>query len=224
MLDFQLYRKLSLTAATLMVLVTLAGCGAGSSGNAIANNLTQAQAQQLGTAVSNDVSKALTSAVGNPAVPLDITARSNMVVALQGNNSQAVPQPEQVSCSGNSCTVSGTYNCPDKGSITVTSDNLTVSGMSASGTFTLTPIGCSDGTLMIDGNPSVTVNVTGTDTGMTTTVNLTITGDINFSPVQPGQFPTASCSLNVNAVISVTDMSGMASSSITGSICNQPIK
>ena len=206
MLDFQLNRKLSLTAATLMVLGTLAGCGGGGNGNAIANNLTQAQAQQLGSAVSNDVSKALTSALGNAAVPLDITTRDNLIVALQRNNSQAdaASQPEQVTCSGGtSCTVSGTYNCPDGGSIMV-SGSFMASGMSASGTFTETPSGCSDGTLVIDGNPNVVVGVTGTDNGTTTTVNLTIGGSVNFKPVQGGQFPMGSCSFdNVIAIFSV---------------------
>ena len=228
MLDFQLYRKLSLTAATLMVLGTLAGCGGGGNGNPIANNLTQAQAQQLGSAVSNDVSKALASVVGNPAVPLGITTRSNMVVALQGNNSQV--QPEQVTCSSTgSCTVDGTYTCPDSGSIMV-SGTFMVIGMTASGTFTLTPSDCSDGTLVIDppanppANPNVTVKVTGNDSSGITTVNLMITGDVTFSPVQTGQFPSGSCSLSVNASVSVSDSSGsVTSSQINGSICGQTI-
>jgi len=226
MLDFQLYRKLSLTAATLMVLGTLAGCGGGGSGNSIANNLTQTQAQQLGSTVSNDVSKALASALGNAAVPLDITTRSNIVVALQRNNSQAASQPEQVTCSGTSCTVDGAYTCPDGGSIMVMGTFMGTSN-SAKGTFTLTPSSCSDGTLVIDANPpanpNVTVNVTGSDNGTMTMVNLTITGDVNFSPVQAGQFPTASCSISVNASVSVTDSSASVSSKISGSICGQTI-
>jgi hypothetical protein len=216
MLDFQLYRKLSLTAATLMVLATLAGCGGGGSSNSIANSLTQTQAKQLGSAVSDDVSKALTSALGNPAVPLDITTRHNMIAALQG-----LSQPEQVTCSGTSCTVSGTYNCPDGGSIMVTG-NFMANGNSASGTFTEKPSSCSDGTLVINGN--VMATVTGSNDGTTTTVNVTITGDVSVSPVQAGQFPTASCSMiNVNASISVSDSSGSVTSKISGSICGQTI-
>ena len=215
--------KVWLIAVTLMVFGTLAGCGGGGSGNSIANNLTQAQARQVGTTVSNDVSKALTSAVGNPAVPLDITTRDNMLVALQGNNSQAVSQPEQVTCSGTSCTVSGTYNCPDGGSIMVMGQFM-VNGMSANGTFTETFSGCSDGTLVIDG--TVMATVTGNNDGTTTTVSVMISGtDISFKPVQEGQFPTgSSCSLSVKAVVSVSDSSGSVTpSSISGSICGQTI-
>jgi hypothetical protein len=216
--------KACLIAVTLTILGTLAGCGGGGSGNFNAN-LTQAQARQVGTTVSNDVSKALASAVGNAAVPLDITTRDNMRVALQRNNSRAdaVPRPEDVTCNGSNCTVSGAYNCPDGGSILV-SGNFSGSGTSASGTFTETPSSCSDGTLVINGNPDVTVSVQGNDNGVTTTVNLMIGGGVSFSPVQAGQFPTGSCSFNVTASVSVNDSNGsVTSSSISGSICSQTI-
>jgi hypothetical protein len=210
-------------AVTLMILGTQAGCGGG--GNVNSMQLTQAQARQVATTVSNDVSKALASVVGTPAVPLGITTRENMRIALQRNQSQAdaVVKPESVTCSGSNCTVSGTFNCPDGGSIMV-SGNFSASGTSASGTITATPSSCSDGTLVINGNPDVTATVQGNDNGVTTTVNLTIGGGVSFAPVQAGQFPTGSCSLNVHASVSVNDSSGsVTSSSISGSICGQTI-
>ena len=221
MLDSQLFRKLSLTAATLMVLGTLAGCGGG---NSIASNLTQTQARQVGTTVSNDVSNALASALGNAAVPLDITTRANMLVALQRTNSQAgaVSKPEDVTCTGSTCNVSGTYSCPDGGSIMV-SGSFMGSGTSASGTFTETPTNCSDGTIVIN-NGSVTAQVNGSNDGMTTKVSVMINGSVSFSPVQAGQFPTGSCPINVTASVSVSDSSGsVTSSSISGQICSQTI-
>src|SRR5207249_1975035 len=128
--------KAWLIAVTLTILGTLAGCGGGGNGNSNANNLTQAQARQVGTTVSNNVSKALASALGNAAVPLDITTRDNMLVALQRDNGQAdaVSKPEDVTCNGSK----PWYNCPDGGSILV-SGNFSGSGTSASGTFTETP-------------------------------------------------------------------------------------
>ena len=139
------------------------GCGGDgvSNGNANANNLAQAQAQQLGSAVSDDVSKALASAVSNVAMPLGITTRDNMLVALQ-RNSQAdtVSKPEQVTCNDTSCTVSGTYTCPDGGSIAVSGD---FSASSTSTTGAITETNCSDGTLVINGNPDVTLGVQGTN-------------------------------------------------------------
>jgi len=215
--------KAWLIAVALISLGAFAGCGGG--GYSTSNNLTQAQAKQVGTTVSNDVSKALASAVGNAAFPLDITTRDKMLVALQRDNSQAnaVTKPETVTCSGSTCTVSGTFNCPDGGSIMV-SGTFSASGTSASGTITETPSKCSDGTLIINGNPDVTVSVQGNNNGVTTTVNLTIGGGVSFSPVQAGQFPSGSCTLNVTANISVNDSSGtVTSSSISGSVCGQPI-
>jgi len=215
--------KAWLIAVTLTILGTLAGCGGGGNVNSI--HLTQAQAKQVGTTVSNDVSKALASALGNPAVPLAITTRDNMLVALRRSTTQAnaVSNPEDVTCNMSNCTVSGTFNCPDGGSIMV-SGKFSVSGTSASGTITETPSTCSDGTLVINGDPDVTATVQGSDNGVTTTVNLTIGGGISFSPVQPGQFPTGSCSLNVTASVSVNNSSGgVTSSSISGSICGQTI-
>ena len=209
---------------SLMVLGILAGCGGGN-GNFNASNLTKVQAQQLGNAVSADASKALASALGSAAVPLDISSRDHVLVALH-RNSQAdtVPKPEDVTCNGTSCTVSGTYTCPDGGSIAV-SGNFSASSNSASGTITETPSNCSDSTLVINGNPDVTVGVQGNDNGITTTVNVLIGGGVKFSPVQAGQFPTGSCTLNVAASFSVNDSSGsVTSSSISGSVCGQNIQ
>src|SRR5215831_12190026 len=209
-------------AVILMILGTLAGCGGGSNVNSA--HLTQAQARQVATTVSNDVSKALGSVVGNPAVPLGITTRENMLVALQRNKNQTgAVSPEGVTCSGSSCTVSGTFNCPDGGSIMV-SGTFSASGTSASGTITATPSSCSDGTLVISGDPNVTATVQGNDNGVMTTVNLTLGGGVSFSPVQAGQFPSGSCSINVTASVTVNDSSHSVTSSISGSVCGQNIK
>ena len=212
-------------AVTLMTMGTLAGCGGSSNANLNGKNLTQAQAQQVGTTVSSDVSQALASVLGNTAVPLDITTRDKMRVALQRNSRQAsaVAKPEDVTCNMSNCTVSGTFNCPDGGSIMV-SGTFSASGTSASGTITETPSSCSDGTLVINGDPNVTATVQGSDNGVTTTVNLMIGGGVSFSPVQAGQFPSGSCSINVTASVSVNDSTRSVTSSIIGSVCGQNIK
>src|SRR5262245_58941938 len=152
--------KAGLIAVTLMILGTLADCGGGSNVNS--NNLTQAQAKQVRTTVSNDISKALASVVSNPTVPLGITTRDKMRVALHNSQAGAVENPQNVTCSGSTCTVSGTFNCPDGGSIMV-SGTFTASGTSASATITATPSNCSDGTLVINSNPDVTATVQGND-------------------------------------------------------------
>jgi len=210
-------------AVTLVVLSILVGCGGGS-GNSHANNLTQTQAQQLGSAVSDDVSKALASALGNVAMPLDITTRDKMRVALERNSgADTVSKPEQVTCNGANCTVSGAYTCPDGGSIAV-SGNFSSSSTSANGTITETPTNCSDGTLVINGDPHVTLGVQGNNNGIRTTVNVKIDGGVSFSPVQAGQFPSGSCTCNLTASASVDDSTGnLTSCSISGSICGQTV-
>jgi hypothetical protein len=214
--------KVWLIAVSLVVLGTLAGCGGGGNGSSNANNLTQTQAQQLGSAVSDDVSKALASAVG--ATPLGISTRHNMLVALQRNSkADAVPKPEQVTCTGSNCTISGTFACPDGGSIGVSGD-FSGGGMSTSGMITETPSNCSDGTFVINGDPDVTLGLQGNDNGITTTVNLMIGGGVSFSPVQARQFPAGSCKCNLTASATVSDSThSVTSCSVSGSICGQAI-
>ncbi|HEV2196730.1 MAG TPA: hypothetical protein VGR55_14195 [Candidatus Acidoferrum sp.] len=209
---------------SFMVLGILAGCGGGNA-NFNASHLTKAQAQQLGSAVSTDVNSALASVLGSTAVPLDIGSRDHILAALHRNSQAAtVPKPETVTCSATGCTVSGTFTCPDGGSIAV-SGNFTASGNSISATLTTTPSSCSDGTLVINGNPNVTASVQANNNGVMTAVNVMIGGGVSFSPVQPGQFPTGSCMLNVTATVSVNDSNGsVTSSSISGSVCGQTIQ
>ena len=78
---------------SLLVLGILAGCGSGNN-SFNASNLTKAQAQQLGSTVSADVSNALAGTLGNVAVPLDISSRDHMLVALHRNSqAKTVPKP-----------------------------------------------------------------------------------------------------------------------------------
>src|SRR5580704_3146211 len=97
------------------VLGALAGCGGsggggGNGGNGGGNTLTQAQAQQVGTAISNDLSNALSSALSSPAVPLDISSGDHIRVGLERKSeAKAVTRPDTVTCSGSNCTISGTY-------------------------------------------------------------------------------------------------------------------
>jgi hypothetical protein len=224
--ETKMYRPYNMNLVALCLWLpslTLFGCGGGGS-NVNTPNLTQPQAQQVGIAVSNDVGLAVASALGNVAVPLDISPRDNMLVALKKNSrANIVSKPEDVTCSGSTCTVSGTYTCPGGGSIAV-SGSFSGNNTSASGTLTETPSMCSDGTLVIGGDPDIAVGLQGSDNGVTTTVNLTIGGGVNFSPVQVGQFPTGSCQFSVNASASVNDSTGsVTSSSISGSICGQSI-
>jgi len=200
------------------IALTLIGCG-GSSGtlNPNPNNLTPAQAQQLGNEVFTDVSTALADALSG--LPL-ATDETKILAALRKQN-QAVPASAQTTCSGTSCTVSFTFECPDGGSIAVSGSLTENSSTSASGTITATPTSCSDGILVFNGDPDVMIGIQGNDNGTTTTVNITIGGGVSFSPVQMGQFPTGSCTSNLNVSASVNDTTRALTCSVGGSICGQ---
>ena len=209
-------------ALLLGVALTLLGCG-GSSNNPNPNsdpnpnNLTQPQAQQLEGEAFAEVGTALADALsGSPLT----TSRAKILAALPKNN-QVVPTPAGITCnpSGTSCTVSFTYQCPDGGSIAVSGTATENSPTSASVTITETPASCSDGTLVINGNPDMTIGAQVNDNGTTTTVDVTIGGDISFSPVKTGQFPTGSCTSNLSISASVSDSTGAATCSVGGSLC-----
>ena len=106
-------------ALLLGIALTLIGCsgGSGSALNPNPNNLTSAQAQQLGTEVFADVSTALEGALSGLPLAND---RAKIFAALRKQN-QAVPASAQTTCnsSDTSCTVSFTFECPDGGSIAV---------------------------------------------------------------------------------------------------------
>jgi hypothetical protein len=213
--------------ALFAVFGALSGCGSGVGGGGNgggAISLTQAQAQQVGLSISDDLSNAFASALTSPAVPLDIGSRDHIRVGLQRTGaSTAVIRPDAVTCSGSNCTISGTYTCPDSGSIQVSGD-FSASGNSASGTLTETPSNCSDGTADISGDPSITVGLQGSDNGISTSVNVTISGGVSFSPVQVGQFPTGSCSCNLRLSGTLNDSSqAVTACSVTGTICGQNI-
>jgi hypothetical protein len=175
-----------LTGAALILI----GCGGSSNSNPNPNNLTQVQAQQLGTTVYTGISNALV-------------------------NAMSATQP-------GSGAVSYTYQCPAGGSIAV-SGSLNANSSGVSGTITETPTSCSDGTLVINGAPNMTMGVQESNNGTVTTVNLTISGGVSFSPVQAGQFPTGSCTSNLTVNASVNDSTRSVTCSISGSICGQTV-
>jgi hypothetical protein len=210
-------------SALALVGVALFFMGCGSS-NSNSNQLTQAQAQQLSSDAFADAVAALQDVAGQ-AGGLDSAHRSTALAALSkgGKTSMAV-NPDGVACSGFNCTISSVvYNCIDGGTITV---NGSTSATSSTGSLdlTLTPAGCSDGSIVINGNPSITMDAQATNNGTTTTATATIDGDISFSPVQAGQFPSGSCTSNLSINVAISDSTGSLSTcSVSGSMCGQTV-
>jgi hypothetical protein len=217
----------SVSAVILVaVLSALAACGTngGGGGNGGGNTLTQAQAQQVGTSISNDMSNALSSALASPAVALDISSRDHIRAGLQRKSkASTATRPDIVTCAGSTCTISGTYTCPDSGSVEVMG-GLSATTNSVSGKITETPSNCSDGTADISGDPNITVGLQASDNGISTSVSVTIDGGVSFSSVQAGQFPSGSCTCNLAVNGAVNDSNGTVTAcSVSGTICGQTI-
>jgi hypothetical protein len=98
------------------------------------------------------------------------------------------------------------------------------SSSSASLDLTLTPASCSDGTLVLNGNPDITVNAQGSANGTTVTVTASIGGDVAFAPVQAGAFPAGSCASDLSVNASASESTGeLTSCSISGTICGYTV-
>lgn len=219
----------SVSAVILVaVLSALAGCGTNGGGGGYGGNnnnqLTPPQAQLVGASISNDMSNALSSALLSPAVGLNISSRDHIRAGLQRKNkASTATSPDTVTCGTSTCTISGTYTCPDGGSIEV-SGGLTATSTSVSGKITETPSNCSDGTVDINGDPNITTGLQASDNGISTSVSVTLDGGVNFSPVQAGQFPSGSCTCNLTASGAVNDSTGTVTAcTVSGSICGQSV-
>ncbi|HEX8817501.1 MAG TPA: hypothetical protein VF753_18565 [Terriglobales bacterium] len=205
------------TGMLLGVALLLVACGGSSnpSSNTNTGQLTQAQAQQLGTEAFTQAFKAVEDVAGE--------SSSASAVAAFGRSRHFASDaaPDVVSCSGSTCTITSVvYKCQDGGAITVNGSVTETSSSSGNLSLTLAPASCSDGTLVINGSPDLTINAQASDNGTTATLAATLGGGVAYSPVQTGAFPSGSCSSNLSANVAINVSSGQLSScSLTGSIC-----
>jgi hypothetical protein len=209
------------TLALVATALFFVGCG---SSNSNSNQLTQAQAQQLSSDTFADAVAALQDVAGQ-AGGLDSDHKSSPLVALsKGKKTSMAVDPDGIVCSGFNCAITSVvYNCIDGGTITI-NGSTSASASSGSLDLTLTPAGCSDGTLVINGNPSITMDAQATDNGTTTTATATIDGDISFSPVHAGQFPSGSCTSNLSLNVAISNSAGsLVTCSVSGSMCGQTV-
>jgi len=213
------------TLALIGAALLFVGCGGSSNSNSNPNHLTQSQAQQLGTETVTDAIEALEDVAGQIPTSLDSGRKSSPLAALSRNGKVSSAVTSQgVSCSGSTCTITSfVYRCVDGGTITI-NGSASESSSSASLSLTLTPASCSDGTLVINGNPNLTLDAQATESGTTTTATASIDGDIAFSPVQTGQFPTGSCASNLSINVSISDSTGsLTSCSVSGTVCGETV-
>jgi hypothetical protein len=205
------------TFALMGTVLLLVGCGGSSTKNT--TTLSSTQASQLTTETFTNVLDALENIEESDQSNSSRQSNPLAVLSKHRNPSSAVTS-DGISCSGSTCTITSVvYDCTDGGTIT-TSGSESETSLS----LTMTPSSCSDGTLVMNGNPDVTLNAKESDNGTTTTVSLSVGGDISFAPVTTGAFPTGSCGSDLSVNISVSDSTGsLTSCSISGSICGESV-
>ncbi len=210
-----------LTALATMLSILAAGCG--SSNNSMPNNaLSQAQAQAVSDQVSQAMAQALTGAV--PATETS-PARPSLATAVENLHPDASGQCTPNDRNGETCNFPislSNYPCTGTqgGTISVTGDvngTLNNSGAgSLSGQFTITPSNCSVSTLIINGDPSISVAGQITFTNNETPVfpvTFTETGGISYGPN-----PSGSCQVNATYTINSS-----LSCTVSGTVCGQSV-
>jgi hypothetical protein len=201
--------------AVATLLVWSAGCGSSS------NTLSQAQAQAVTQEISVALDEALSQAIAANAVsekgahPSLATIVSNI---HPDQSSSCTPTSTGENCNFQ---ISDSVACSGGGTISVTGDvegSLSNSGSgSIQSQVTVTPASCavSGSSLVINGDPSVTVasQLNFTASAPTFPITFSETGGISYGP-----HPSGSCQLNVT-----TSVTSATSCTITGTVCGQSV-
>ncbi len=201
-----------IVVATLFILS--AGCGSSSS-----NNLSQSQAQAVTQEISLALDQALVTAIASNAVS-DNGAHPSLATVVSNLHSDQ-SSPCTVTATGENCNfpISDTVPCSAGGTISVAGDvNGTLNsngGGSIQTAITVTPTSCSVSNLVINGDPSVTVDSQINFTGFAPAYPITFaeTGDISYGPK-----PSGTCQLKVSSTIT-----SATTCNITGTVCGQSV-
>jgi hypothetical protein len=204
--------SLIVAAATLPILY--AGCGSSSS-----NNLSQAQAQAVTQQISLALDQALTQAIASNAVSERGVHPSLATIVSNLHSDQSTPCT--ITSTGENCDfpISDNVACSPSGTISVAGNvdgTLNSSGGGSIQTaITVTPMNCSVSNLVINGDPSVTVDSQINFTGSAPAYPITFaeTGGISYGPK-----PSGSCQINVSSTIN-----SATSCTISGTVCGQSV-
>lgn len=206
-----------LIVAAAMLSLLCSSCGGGSSSPSSSNNLSQAQAQ----AVTGEVSLALAQALGSTFTVSAGPENQTLPVVV----GEIHPDASSPSCTptstGENCNWPITYSgpCPQGGTIAVAGDISgsldNTGGGSIMSLLTITPSACSVSGLVLNGDPSITVQgqINFTQSALTFPVTLSETGGISYGPK-----PSGSCQFNVTYTVT-----SATSCTIAGTACGQPV-
>lgn len=217
-----MYQKFLIAGSLALLTLSCAGCG-GSGGSGSIMTTTQASTAysyvfdalaeaggaldvnrsapilQLSKEESAGVQKAILNGTRNP-----VTAQLVSPV-LNALSETTVTMPTY------------TFSCPSGGSIVVNGS------FSESGTTTFTESesvvetinSCKFSGITMNGDPNISISVTGTDNGTTTTLNLTMTGGLSVG--------SATCTTDLTINASANDTTGSGSETYSGSFCGESL-
>lgn len=202
-----------IVVATLFLLS--AGCGSSS------NTLSQAQAQAVTQQISLALDQALSTAIAaNAASENGVHPSLATIVSKIHSDSSSPCTP---TATGENCNfpISDSVACSGGGTISVTGDvqgSLSNNGGGSIQTqITVTPASCavSNSSLVINGDPSVTVDsqINFTASAPTYPITFSETGGISYGPK-----PSGSCQMNVTSTIN-----SATSCTITGTVCGRSV-
>lgn len=210
-----------LIVVAAMLSILSVGCGSSNSTN---SNMSQAQAQAVAQQVSQAIVQALGTAVPATASPATSDARPSLSTVVSDLHPDALPGCTSTS-SGENCNIPiSLMNYPCSGSqggtISVTGDvdgTLTNTGSgSLSAQLAITPANCSVSNLILNGDPSINVggqiNFTNDETPVFP-VTFTETGGISYGPN-----PSGSCQVNATYTINSS-----LSCTVSGTVCGQSV-
>jgi hypothetical protein len=214
--------SLCLTVVAALLSTLSLGCGS-SSTSPMNNGMSQTQAQ----AVANQVSQAIAQALGGvfpSRVPATGTARPSLSTAVTDIRPDVSGGCTPTSSGGENCNFPislSDYPCsgPQGGTISVTGDvdgTLNSAGAgTVNGQLTITPANCSVSNLVVNGDPSISVDgqINFTATAPVFPITLTETGGISYGPN-----PSGSCQLNATYTIN-----SETSCTIGGTVCGQSV-
>lgn len=202
-----------LIVAVATVCTLYAGCGSSSS------SLSQAQAQAVTQQISLALDQALTRGIAANAVSEQSVRPSLAAIVTNLRSDQSTPCT--VTATGENCNfpISDTVACSAGGTISVAGDlegTLTSNGSGSIQTaITVTPTSCSISNLVINGDPSITVDsqINFTASAPTYPITFSQTGGISYGPK-----PSGSCQINVSSTIT-----SATSCTISGTVCGRSV-
>jgi hypothetical protein len=215
---FRTERNSSLcTVVAAAVLILGSGCGSNSS-HPSNNAISPAQAQAVTSEVSLALAQALSNSFGVPAARPGVPSLSAIAADISSDFSSSACT---VTSTGETCNWPVSYNgpCPGGGTISVTGDVTGTLDNNGNGSvltqLTVTPANCSVSSLVISGDPNISVDgqINFTQTAPSFPITLTEIGGVSYGPS-----PSGVCQFNVKYTLS-----SQTSCTISGTACGQTV-